>query len=502
MKKQLIEVSESKNQVLINILQIISESERWYSLKEIADLISVSDRSSQRYINELYDVVIAYNKKNENSFSLITKKNYGVKLLVSSHVSVECLVNYILQGDENIKLLIALSFEEYENITDYSEKNFIAKYSVNQICHKCNDILKYFSLKIDKKNFKFNGSERNIRGFIYHFSWSLYNYEEWPKHFQFINYHEIESDVLYIAEALSISIKNPIKLKKIMYCLTIFLMRYNKNKTIALSNKLKKYIPIYINESDNPVLTDIVNHVFEKRFVYNRDEVNSFILYLLCGGGIYRSPYLRNNILEYHHRIKSDVFEATFLFFDIFQKNVSAISVEDFEASFEFIFRSHLKVSIYLELQIEFEQSYSLGEISESYENYLNKIIELINQMKETKDLKIFEDKTYLSQRYIMLLLSLNLQKNYNKPIYIKLNTDYPSIYEEYLKKYISDYFKYDYNLKFIDNSYFQKPDLILNTLPELDKHNQEVISIACPICERELEKLQVNLDNLIRQYI
>lgn len=499
MKNQLIEISESKNQVLINILQIISESERWFSLKEIADLINVSDRSSQRYINELCDVVIAYNKKNKDYFSLITKKNYGVKLLVSSHASVEFIVNYILQEDENIKLLTALLFEDYENITEYSERNFLAKYSINQACNKCNDILKCFSLKVDKKKFKLSGLESNIRIFMYHFCWELYNSEEWPERFQFVNYHEIESDVLYIAEALSISIMNPIKLKKIMYCLTIFIIRYNKKKSIVLSDKLKKNVPVYINESDNPVLIDIVSHIFEKRVIYNIDEVYSFILYLLCGSWIYRAPYLKNNILEYHHRINSDVFEATTLFFDVFQKNVSIISVEELESSFEFIFRSHLKVSVYLELQIKFEHSYSLGEVSESYMNYLSKMIEIINQMKEIKNLKIFEYKTYLSQRYIMLLLSLDLQKSYNKPIHIKLNTDYPSIYEEYLKKYISDYFKYDYNLKFIDNSYFQKPDLILNTQPEIETYDKKIISIDCPMCERELEKLQGNLDNLMR---
>lgn len=498
MKNQLIEVSESKNQVLINILQIISESEQWYSLKEIADLISVSDRSCQRYINELYDVVTAYNKKKENHFSLITKKNYGVKLLVSSYANLDFLVNYILQEDDNIKVLIALLFEDYENITDYAEKNFLAKYSINQACHKCNDMLKYFSLTINNKKFELEGSESNIRVFMYHFCWSLFNSEEWPEYFKFINYYEIKSDVLHITEALNISIMNPIKLKKIMYCLTIFLMRYNKKKTIVLSDKLKKNVPVYINESDNPVLFDIVSYVFEKRFVYNRDEIYSFILYLLCRNVIYRSPYVKNNILEYHHRINSEVFEATILFFDMFQKNISTISAEDFDASFEFIFRSHLKTSIYLDLQIDIAQSYSSKVVSESYVNYLNKMIKLIDQMKETNNFNIFSSKTYLSQLYTMLMLSLNLQSNYHKPIYIKLNTDYPSIYEEYIKKYISDYFKYDYNLKFIDNSYFQKPNLILNTLPELNRYEQEVINITYPIYEGDLEKIKANIDKLI----
>lgn len=496
MKSKLIKISDSKNQVLIDILHIISESERWYSLKEIASAINLSDRSSQRYVNQLYDIVISYNNEKKKFFSLLMKKNHGIKLLINSQANVEFLVNYILQEDENIKLLTALLFKDYETMVDYTNQNFLCTYSINQACIKCNNILSLFSLKIDKKNFELNGSESNIRIFIYNFCWSLYNSESWPECFEIVSCHEIESDILYLTEALSIPIINPIKLKKIMYCLTIFLIRCNKKK-IVLSENLRRNVPIYMNESDNPVLIDIVSNIFNKHSIYNQDEIYSFILYLLCGSGIYRSPYIKRNILEYHNKINSEVFQATILFFNIFQKNISMISEEDFDTSFEFIFRSHLKVSMYLELNIEFEKTYFSDDTLDNYVIYSNKMKEIIEMMKNQQDLILFKEVIYLSQRYIMLFLSLDFQKNYNKLISIKLDTDYPSVYEDFIKKYLRDYFKYDYNLIFIDNNYYQKPDLILNSLPESYLYEQRVINITYPICDRDLEKIQIILDDL-----
>ena len=497
MKDKIIELSDSKNQVMIDILRTISQSERWYSLKEIANMINLSDRSSQRYVNQLYEVVMTYNEEKEDDFSLLMKKNYGVKLLVSSRANVEFLVNYILQEDPNVKLLIALLFQDYETMTDYTEQNFLAKYHVDQACYRCNEILSLFSLEIDKRDFKINGSESNIRIFMHQFCWALYKCEIWPERFQFIDYHGVESDILYIMETLNIPITNPIKLKNIMFRLTISLMRYYQKNPVVLSAELRKSVPAYVNETDSLVLTDIVGAVFSKHLIDNRDEIYFFILYLLTGSTIYKSPYMKKNILDYHRKINSDVFQATKLFFDVFQKEVTAIPMVDFDSSFEFIFRTHLKAAVYPELHIEFEKCYFSDEMMNNYVTHSTKMKEIIQLMQNQKELILFKESTYLSQRYMMLILSLNLQMIYNDPIKIKLHTDYPNIYEEFIKKYICDYFKYEYKLVFIDNSYFQEPDLVLSSLPELDIEKQEVINITYPICDRELDKIQDKLDVL-----
>jgi predicted transcriptional regulator len=264
MKSKIIELTDSKNQVMIDIVYTISQSERWYTLKEVADAINLSDRSSQRYVNHLYETVMAYNDEKEEHFSLLMKKNYGIKLLISSQANVEFLVNYILQEDENVKLLIALLFQDYESMTNYIELNCLAKYHVDQACSKCNDLLSVFSLEIEKKEFRINGKESNIRIFMHNFCWTLYKCEVWPDKFNFIDYHVIESDIIHITESLNIPITNPIKLKNITYRLTISLIRYYKKKPVVLSNKLKEAVPTYVNESDSLVLTEIVEQVFNK----------------------------------------------------------------------------------------------------------------------------------------------------------------------------------------------------------------------------------------------
>jgi hypothetical protein len=497
MKSKIIELTDSKNQVMIDIVYTISQSERWYTLKEVADAINLSDRSSQRYVNHLYETVMAYNDEKEEHFSLLMKKNYGIKLLISSQANVEFLVNYILQEDENVKLLIALLFQDYESMTNYIELNCLAKYHVDQACSKCNDLLSVFSLEIEKKEFRINGKESNIRIFMHNFCWTLYKCEVWPDKFNFIDYHVIESDIIHITESLNIPITNPIKLKNITYRLTISLIRYYKKKPVVLSNKLKEAVPTYVNESDSLVLTEIVEQVFNKHLIDNQDEIYFFILYLLTGSTIYDSLYMKKNILDYHRKIKSDVFEATELFFEIFQKKISSITTRDLNSSYEFVFRSHLKAAIYRELEIGFERCYFSDETMSNYVIDSTKMKEFIKFMKKQNDLTLFEENIYLSQRYMILVLSLDLQMAYNEPIKIKLNTDYPNIYEEFIKSYISDYFKYEYKLVFIDNNFFQEPDFVLSSLPELDAKEQEVIDISYPIRTRELKKIQTKLEEV-----
>jgi hypothetical protein len=152
---------------------------------------------------------------------------------------------------------------------------------------------------------------------------------------------------------------------------------------------------------------------------------------------------MKKNILDYHRKIKSDVFEATELFFEIFQKKISSITTRDLNSSYEFVFRSHLKAAIYRELEIGFERCYFSDETMSNYVIDSTKMKEFIKFMKKQNDLTLFEENIYLSQRYMILVLSLDLQMAYNEPIKIKLNTDYPNIYEEFIKSYISYYFKY-----------------------------------------------------------
>lgn len=76
MLSHLIDVSENKNKTMIDILTVISQSEEWYSLKDVSEEVNLSVRSVQRYINAIYDTIDEYDKK-KNHFCLSAIKIMG-----------------------------------------------------------------------------------------------------------------------------------------------------------------------------------------------------------------------------------------------------------------------------------------------------------------------------------------------------------------------------------------------------------------------------------------
>lgn len=494
MESKMISLLSNKSQNIVDILQVISADNQWYSLKSISLEVNLSERSIQRYINELYDIIGDYNKEKENYFSLLLQKNQGVKLIINKEASIDFLVSYIMQKDETINLLLHLLFLDYHSTAEYIRKNSVGKYYLNQSYIKIDDLLYEYDLTIDKKNFKVIGSEINIRIFMYNVCWTIYRGDVWPERFGFVEHDIIKSDVCFIIESLNISVTNPLKIRNLMFVLAISIIRYRKKCKMIVPDELKKYIPNYGSSINRVLVEEVIREVLSRHYITDDNEAIFLVLDIITKDVMYTSSCIKTDFFEYHKKQRTDIYEATELFMSEFQKIIHEIPMEQMDRTFEFVFRCHLRSLLFPYICSD-SDSYNLfnKNINEYYVN-LNMIKQLIKTLREKSHLSLFRKEDYLAQQYAIVIFSLNLDLTYNLPIKIRLQTDLPDIYDIYVKRYITNYFKYKYKIVFIDDEYYLKPDFIISSIPSND---EDTVNITYPIGDRDLNKIECKLKTI-----
>ncbi|MFC4772748.1 helix-turn-helix domain-containing protein [Enterococcus hermanniensis] len=494
MEKKIFNLLDSRDQVLIRILRIISKENRWYSLLEISQEVGLSDRSIQRYINNLSLIILDYNKSNSEDFSLLFKKHRGVKIIISKQANINFLISHIFKRNETIILFIDLLFNRYESNHEYMIKKNVSQYFINHAFDDIQSLLSGLNLNIDKKKFNIIGEEISIRECIYEACKIIFYGDIWPECFFLLNEDSIRLDIEYIIDNLRLNMTNLAKINDLSTRLSILIIRYRKKYPIKIASQFKKYVPRHKYLSNVPNLYDIIEQVLYRHKIFDSNETYFFILILLTNDILYRSESIKKYLFEYHRKIETDILKATDTFFKIFQNDVSEIPQISLEDSYEFIFRSHLSAAIYPQYYKD-HNFYNFEDVYSEYFTYVVVVKNIIDKMKIELQFNFFSKERYLIDRYIMLIFSLGLNSNFKKSVKIKIDTNFSDIYVNYIQKYIMNYFSYKYNIIFIDDSSYQKYDLLLSNYPKFGDDYD--LNIEYPFDEREIENIKSALEKL-----
>lgn len=75
------EIVSNEFKIILQIVNIISDENRWHSIEEIIVKTRMDERNVKRYLCILYDLTVKYNEENCNIIKLGLKKDKGIKLI-------------------------------------------------------------------------------------------------------------------------------------------------------------------------------------------------------------------------------------------------------------------------------------------------------------------------------------------------------------------------------------------------------------------------------------
>lgn len=494
MEDKLLALSGKKNETIIKILRKLSEEDRNYSLDYLSTYINASIRTVQRYVATLEAYIEDYRKEKRSEFKLFQTRK-GIRLSINETANIDFLISYLLQKNQNIHLLMSLLLQEYSSEIEYSTDNFVRLHRVNESLDRMNHFFNEFNLVIDKRKFVIVGSEVTIRFLIHNIFWLIHRCDNFPSKFEILEIEKLKKDIDYLTESLNISMDNPVDEKDLIFRFSISLLRYQKKCFVHLETEQKNNIPIYQNQLGYPTLYEATETILNKYNVYDPEEVYFLVLSFLSNKLMYTSRILKNQLLSHHKKNNTKVLKATNLFLDRFQEKICVIPQKKMTESFEFLFISHFIASIDIN-QFDDYNSYLFDEIRQQSPEYIYILDNIIDNLRKKEQLVLFNKKKYLFNRYMMLNYFLELKLFYKKTINIKLYSDFPDLYEDFIKDYLITRFKNDYKLSFIDNGTDQAYDLILTSCL-MNEIPDRTIFISYPLKSREVTALTRKFDEL-----
>ncbi|MCI6152511.1 MAG: BglG family transcription antiterminator [Fusobacterium perfoetens] len=351
----------------IKILEILLKSEDDINIKELSQILEVSDRSIR------YDIenINFYLKK--VNLSPIEKKSKG--FLDYSKIDIKKLLFYTSDDNENFYnqyreelILIKIAFEENINISNICEEFNLSRSTIKITLKNNEKILENYELKLilnPQKGLKLSGSEENIRKFQlkllnqFRFNQENSNYKfdflkkYISKYFEKIDLNNIKIFINYIINSLGKVISDEAYVTLLNYTV-IVIERVRENKTLIYSQNS--------NFFQHSLEFEIVNKAISllevsENIKFNINEIIKFTDYLLGSHSYSISFSSLDNWIEIDILIKKIIIQFSV---------IAGVNLNDDTILLEGLV-NHIKPTVYrIKNKIELENSI-LEEFLASY---------------------------------------------------------------------------------------------------------------------------------------
>ena len=218
------------------ILEIISEEKRWYTILEISERSNMITRTVQRYIRELDERIRNFN---DDNIQLLVTKNKGVFLELHPGANLPGFSLFLLEDNITIDLLKSLFFENFHSVKKFAYDNFTSETTVRRLLKMFQEIAEPYNIYLTRETFTINGKESQVRLFIYIIFWKVYRGATWP--FETINRKLINSHIDKGAAILKLNL-TAVHKQQIAYILAINIIRIRKKHFIEKEERWDNYI--------------------------------------------------------------------------------------------------------------------------------------------------------------------------------------------------------------------------------------------------------------------
>ena len=492
MDNKLKKLLSSNHQILLDIIQCISDKADGITVHEISSKLSMSPRTIQRYLNKLEKLIVSFSCEKNQAFDF--KKSNGIKFEINNNTHLLLLKKYIYEKDNTIQLLVYLLFNATISKKKYCQQTYLSESSLDASIEKINLFLSEFDLIIDANRLKIIGKETQIRSIAYSIAWILFENEEWPTPFTIISEKKITEDIQLLVKNLNLTVHYVHK-RELSYLIAITILRYRAGNTVKCEKEWVDYFPTQLASS----LSDTITQIILGHHIVSNEEIRFFTINLLTRPYVYENNPLRNELLEFIQK-ETIVYDSTKMFIEYFSEEVFFIPMDGYDDIFIFLYRSHLFAHIYDHMDFDYNGHYLLDEIHQKLPSYRTERAYFITCLYKKTGYSLFLETNYLIQRYYMIETFFNPDLLLGRAIKVVVETDLPEIFDNVIKKRLFDYFKYDYKLVFLNEQYLQKSDITLSTILKSSREGL-IVHFNYPIQERDLINISENFKLLLNTF-
>ncbi|MGG5330641.1 helix-turn-helix domain-containing protein [Enterococcus sp. AZ163] len=488
MENELFNLLETKNQMIYQIIHLSRCENEWLEVQKISNELSLNERSIQRYIHYLEEVVNEFNVSSKNSVELTYSKFKGLRI-ESDPGTINDLKTFIISSDVTIKLLLDMCLIKTKPSRQYSEENYISIYSIRKSLDKFELLLNKFNLSINRLDLSFSGEEKNIRIFTYIVLWTIYKNDKWP--FSYISEEKILRSVDICFEGIGFQ-ATKVHRKQMLFMYAVCLMRNKKKKYIETHENWGEYVNIDVLKKDAFIIHEIDNYQ-----VYNENELYFILLVVELQYRMFKSDSMKKRILLFHKEKQTDVFRLTEEVMKSFQEQFFEIPEERKDVFFTYCFCAHLYCKIFPGVEFDIN-GHNIENVKYFSENLIFHLKNFIGNLDFQTD--ILQEKVFLSKTYASIFSYFKSPNSYDPRIIIGIDSEFPFLVRENLKANLKRKFDHSFNLLVVESESGGE-DILITTMPSLYDSHEHVCTINYPLNERDYSFLEAELTKLQDSY-
>lgn len=459
MEKQRLTLLENTNQTAIRIIELLANEERWYSIIEISKTLNVGERTVQRYIHQILEMVEEFNQETQMPMELEYEKYHGLFLRFEKGVNLTEFKRFIINQDDTMQIFQAIIYEEFISVTHYAMEYYLSESLIRKSLKKIKDFLESYNLSLSRKNFQIVGEEKQIRLVIYVLTWITYKGTIWP--FEPLDEEKVYRTVDEVTGALEVNFSE-VQRRQMAYLLAVNLIRLRKHHLVEMEDAWKDYI--YVEKLIETV--DILKEFILQYNVHVKGEISFYLLLIQVKMKMYESTQLKERILGFHKKKNSDIYQATVQLMTKFNEEIVRIPSELYDRFFVATFCAHLFCKLFKNISVDIDGHNILEHLD--YLNLESKLRDLLeNLYLETGNL-IFLETEFLVQKYFLNFTAIKKMSHFEPEIKILLESDLPFYLKKVISDRISDYYRHTFNLSFINENEREKADIIMTNIPYL----------------------------------
>lgn len=431
--KEILDFESSKLLMLFNLLKSTDNSS---SLEKLANELEINAKTIVRSMKKINKLFKQYRLEEHLLICRRSKDHFYLKR--DNDIYVEFFLVQYLSDLPEITFLKAIIEEEDTQAKQLADNLLISESSMRRRVKKINEWLKKFDIHLKRGTYELVGDEEQIRVFILHFYWFVYQGTE--NKFLLLKKERSQQITNKLVLFFKMQI-NDLQKESLFRIIQIAVWRYQKGKKIWIKKEWKQYI------ENSSIFSKFVKTMKGDADDINWDFEELSYLYLIIQAHFlpYFGSSMQAYIIEEHYLKKTTCFSNTLVATNKLKQVFWDTKFSHSKASVVAFLGFHL----YYELVsgFLFEKKQSGTTLQENYPNFMGRLDEGVCKLMEESSIYQRIPKDALCYRYFMILSSLISPVYNEKRIFICLMTDLPLEKETELGKRISNFFSNKFNL-------------------------------------------------------
>lgn len=187
------DVLEANERRRLEVIEYLYTSNRWLTLREIAQNIASSERILKQDMTLL---------REQFSREVLQTSHRGIRLVLPSNKDIDDIYRHILKNSLAFNFIEQLIYDETKTVAKLAEELFVSQSTLTRLIKKINvSLKKSYCVQVQTKPCKMiSESEENIRYFYISYFSERYSNFDWP--YKTIDQSFFEQLLLFLANAL------------------------------------------------------------------------------------------------------------------------------------------------------------------------------------------------------------------------------------------------------------------------------------------------------------